>query len=134
MSATPIPLPRVGIDLVRISRIDESLMRFGERFMRRVFHADEIVYAMEAPPALRAQRLAARFAAKEAAMKALRVAHRGVPWREIEVRRSADGDCALVLHGSASQAACDAGFAVASLSLTHEGDYAAAVVLAQPVS
>ena len=122
---------RVGIDLVRISRIEESLKRFGDRFLTRVFHRDEIAYAVAAP-AVCAQRLAARFAAKEAAMKALHVAHRGIAWRDIEVRRASDGDCALVLHGSARSAAHEAGLEVTSLSLTHEGDYAAAVVLVQP--
>lgn len=63
------PQPRVGIDLVRISRIEESLQRFGDRFVRRLFHKDEIVYAMSAQPARRAERLAARFAAKEAAAR-----------------------------------------------------------------
>ncbi len=123
--------PRVGIDLVRVSRIEESLARFGQRFLERLFHRDEIAYALAAPAAC-AQRLAARFAAKEAALKALNVAHRGVSWRDIEVRRHQDGDCALVLHGSARSAARESGLEVTSLSLTHEGDYAAAVVLVQP--
>jgi holo-[acyl-carrier protein] synthase len=121
---------RIGVDLVRISRIEDSLRRFGERFLQRLFHPEEIAYA-KAAPALRAQRLAARFAAKEAALKALRLAHEGVAWRDIEVRRDSDGDCALILHGSAALAARRLGLAVAGLSLTHEGDYAGAVVLAR---
>ncbi len=133
MPSPTAPQPRVGIDLVRISRIEESLQRFGDRFVRRLFHEDEILYAMAAPAARRAEYLAARFAAKEATIKALRVAHHGISWRDIEVRRSTDGDCALVLHGAAEKAAHEAGLSVASLSLTHEGDYAAAVVLAQPL-
>lgn len=124
---------RVGIDLVRVSRIEESLQRFGDRFLRRLFSEHEVEYALDAP-ALSAQRLAARFAAKEAALKALRIAHCGVALRDIEVRRDGSGDCSLVLHGSAHQAARQAGLAVASVSLTHEGDYAAAVVLVQPNS
>jgi holo-[acyl-carrier protein] synthase len=122
--------PRVGIDLVQISRIEESLQRFGDRFLKRLFHVDEIAYARSSPM-LCAQRLAARFAAKEAALKVLQCPHRGIPWREIEVRRSSSGECALVLHGAANAAAREAGVAVTSLSLTHEGDYALAVVLAQ---
>lgn len=129
-SATP-GLSRVGIDLVQVSRIEESLQKFGERFLRRLFHRDEIAYALASPVAC-SRRLAARFAAKEAALKALHVADRGVSWRDIEVRRASDGDCALVLHGSAQRAAREAGLEVASLSLTHEGDYAAAVVLVRP--
>jgi holo-[acyl-carrier protein] synthase len=120
----------VGIDLVRISRIEDSLSRFGERFLNRLFHRDEIAYALSAP-AVCAQRLAARFAAKEAVLKALRVAHCGIAWRDIEVRRASDGDCALILHGTAQRAARDASLQVTSLSLSHEGDYAAAVVLVE---
>jgi holo-[acyl-carrier protein] synthase len=98
--------------------------------MQRLFHADEIAYATEAP-ALTAQRLAARFAAKEAAITALRRPAQGVGLRNIEVRRDSDGDCSIQLHGAARTVAADAGMTVTSISLTHEGDYAAAVVLVQ---
>jgi holo-[acyl-carrier protein] synthase len=133
MPTAPLTSSRVGIDLVQISRIEASLQRFGDRFLRRLFHADEIAYALQAP-ALSAQRLAARFAAKEAALKALRIADKGIAWHEIEVRRADDGDCTLLLHGAADAAAREAGMSIASLSLTHEGDYAGAVVLVQPHS
>ena len=126
------PKSRVAIDLVSIRRIEESLERFGQRFLQRLFRADEIAYATEAP-ALTAQRLAARFAAKEAALKALRLATHGVGLRNIEVRRDYDSDCPIRLHGSAQKAALEAGMTVTSISLTHEGDYAAAVVLVQCV-
>jgi holo-[acyl-carrier protein] synthase len=115
----------IGIDLVRVSRIQESLDKFGERFMRRVFTDGEIAYATAAP-AQTAERLAARFAAKEAAIKALDVANTG-SWRDIEVQRAASGKCMLALHGGVRQAA---GRVAVSLSLSHEGDYATAVVLA----
>lgn len=130
MFTTPHRSARVGIDLVRVSRIEESLSRFGDRFLERLFHRDEIAYALAAP-AVCAERLAARFAAKEAALKALNVAHCGIAWRDIEVRRGGDGDCSLILHGTAQKAAREANLQVASLSLTHEGDYAAAVVLVE---
>ena len=117
---------RVGVDLVRVSRIAESLQQFGEQFLRRVFTADEIAYAT-AVPALTAERLAARFAAKEAARKALR-APDGIGWRQIEVRRSPSGACDLVLHDAAARAA---GTGMTAVSLSHEGDYATAVVLIQ---
>ena len=95
---------RAGIDLVRVSRIAESLAQFGERFLRRVFTDGEIAYATAAP-ALTAERLAARFAAKEAAMKALGLSDDGVGWREIEVRREPSGACELLLHGEAARVA-----------------------------
>lgn len=121
---------RVGIDIVRISRIAESLERFGQRFLTRVFTPDEIAYATSAP-ARSAERLAARFAAKEAALKALQLADQGIRWTDLEVRRAPSGDCELRLHGAAHTAARISGFANLALSLTHEGDYAAAVVMAQ---
>jgi holo-[acyl-carrier protein] synthase len=121
----------VGIDLVMVSRVQASLARFGERFLRRVFTDGEIAYARSSP-ASTAERLAARFAAKEAAIKALDLADRsvGIGWRQIEVAREDSGKCRLILHGAARAAADSAGVAELSLSLTHEGDYSAAVVLA----
>ena len=79
---------KVGIDLVDVSRIAASIDAFGERFLRRVFTEGEIAYARSAP-ALTAERLAARFAAKEAAKKALEL--EGVAWRDLEVARSPNG-------------------------------------------
>lgn len=121
---------RVGIDIVRVSRIAESLERFGNRFLQRIFTPDEIAYAAAAP-ALQAERLAARFAAKEAGLKALQLADRGIRWTDLEVRRAQCGDCELQLHGTARAAARLSGIASWALSLSHEGDYAAAVVMAQ---
>ena len=114
----------VGIDLVQISRIAQSLATFGERFLRRVFTDGEVAYACAAP-ARTAERLAARFAAKEAAKKAL--ALDGVGWRDLEVTRADSGACTLVLHGTARAAAGDRALA---LSMSHEGDHATAVVIA----
>ncbi len=119
----------VGIDLVRVSRVAASLAQFGERFLRRVFTEAEIAYATSSP-GLTAERLAARFAAKEAAIKALGLADQGVGWRQIEVQRLPSGSCRLVLHGAAHAAAADAGVSELAVSLSHEGDYATAVVLA----
>jgi holo-[acyl-carrier protein] synthase len=119
----------VGIDLVMVSRIEASLAQFGDRFLRRVFTEGEVAYAT-ASPARTAERLAARFAAKEATIKALDLADRGIGWRQIEVAREDSGRCRLILHGAARTAADDAGVVELSVSLTHEGDYSAAVVLA----
>jgi holo-[acyl-carrier protein] synthase len=118
----------VGIDLVRVSRVAESLDRFGERFLRRLFTDAEIAYA-KAAPALTAERLAARFAAKEAAIKALDLADRGVGFRQIEVRRTPSGRCELLLHGDASAFAEAAGVDELSVSLSHEDDFATAIVV-----
>jgi holo-[acyl-carrier protein] synthase len=120
---------RTGIDVVEIGRIDESLQRFGTRFMRRLFRDDEIAYALSADGQV-SQRLAARFAAKEAAIKAFGLSETGVAWRDIEVRRQPDGACSLALHGRAAERATELGVSEIALSLSHDGDYAAAVVTA----
>src|SRR2546423_7706878 len=111
---------RVGIDLVQVSRIADSVQTFGERFLQRIFTARELAYAREHP-----DRLAARFAAKEAAKKALGLD--GVAWRDLEVERTDSGACVLVLHRAARAAAGDVELA---LSMSHEGDFATAVVIA----
>lgn len=116
----------VGIDLVRVSRIAESLEHFGERFLRRIFTEREVAYARSAP-ALQNERLAARFAAKEAALKALGLADRGVGWRDIEVGVSPSGAPELLLHGAARELAGSP--ESLAVSLSHEGDFATAVVV-----
>jgi holo-[acyl-carrier protein] synthase len=119
----------VGVDLVSVGRVEASLARFGDRFLRRIFTESEIAYATSAPE-LAAERLAARFAAKEAAIKALGLVDQGIGWRQIEVERLASGQCRLVLHAAARMAADQAGVGSLSVSLTHEGEYSAAVVVA----
>lgn len=120
---------RVGIDIAQISAIAGSLASFGEHFTRRVFSDAEVAYATQAP-AMTAQRLAARFAAKEAAMKAFGMSEAGVGWRDIEVVRAADGTCTLALHGRAAECAARSGCTQISVSLSHDGDYATAMVAA----
>jgi len=123
------PRVRAGVDIVQISRIDESLRSFGERFVQRLFTADEIAYA-GSQPELAAQRYAARFAAKEAALKAFDLTHTGINWRDIEVVREPQGACHLQLHGKAARLAAPLQGGGTSLSLSHDGDYAIAVVFA----
>jgi holo-[acyl-carrier protein] synthase len=119
---------RVGFDIVQISRIGESLERFGEAFTRRLFTDQEITDVTEAQE-LNRPSLAARFAAKEAVIKALGLSEAGVGWRDIEVLRHQDGHCELRLHGQGASRACDMGLRQWHLSLSHEGDYAGAVVI-----
>jgi holo-[acyl-carrier protein] synthase len=126
---TAPPTFRVGIDLVQVSRIADSLDRFGDRFLHRVFTKAEIEYA-RAAPAQTAERLAARFAAKEATVKALRLGDQPVSWREIEVCRTRSGACEMTLHGSFGRLAVARGAGTLAVSLSHEGDYATAVVVA----
>lgn len=120
---------RVGFDLVDIRRIRESMERFGGRFLARLFSDNEIAYAQQGEGQC-ADRLAARFAAKEAAIKAFALAEAGVAWRDIEVQKLDDGACRLALHGKAAACASALGVNEIALSLSHDGDYAGAVVTA----
>jgi holo-[acyl-carrier protein] synthase len=119
----------VGLDLVQVARVEESLARFGQRFANRVYTEAEIAYC-EASPAERGRRFAARLAAKEATWKALGVDDRGHSWQAIEVARDERGACSIVLHEPLATRATAVGASALSLSLSHEADYAAAVVLA----
>lgn len=120
---------RTGLDLVEIRRIEESVKRFGPRFVHRLFSTEEAAYALSSE-ALAAQRLAARFAAKEATIKAFDMSEAGIGWRDIEVRRESHGACRLVLHGKAADHVARLGVREIALSLSHDGEYAAAVVTA----
>jgi holo-[acyl-carrier protein] synthase len=118
---------RVGLDIVQISRIAQSLEQFGAAFERKLFTHDELAYA-HSGVGVAAQRLAARFAAKEAVIKALQLSEAGVDWRDMEVQRSQDGDCRMTLHGRARAIAAERAVEHIALSLSHDGDYAGAVV------
>ena len=119
---------RVGIDLASVTDTARSLERFGERYLKRLFTAREVADCGEAP-AQRAARLAARFAAKEAAIKVLRP-ERWLDWRSIEVVRHARGFTELALSGEAAAIARRERLENFAVSLSHEGHYATAVVVA----
>jgi holo-[acyl-carrier protein] synthase len=121
---------QVGLDLVQIKDIASSVSHFGDRFLRRIFTDEELRYCMAAPGPS-ASRLAARFAAKEAARKVLGPDGDALGWRTIEVVRGPSGACDLVLHGEARLRASRAGYVGFSLSMTHESDYASAVVIGE---
>ena len=117
-----------GVDIIEIARIAESLSRYGDRFRRRVFLPGEIAYCMQKRNA--AESFAARFAAKEAAAKALGTGiQAGVGWRDIEVVRASSGRPSLVLHGRAQTVALRLGATRAVVSLTHSKTEAFAQVL-----
>ncbi len=122
---------RVGIDLCPVASIAESLAHFGERFGQRLFTPQELAdaHAVCGDAALH-QRLAARFAAKEAVIKALDLPEAGVGWRDIELRRAADGRPTLALHGRAAEAAARLGVRDWAVSISHEAAHACAVVVA----
>jgi holo-[acyl-carrier protein] synthase len=118
-----------GIDLCEVERIERAMAEpHGERFRERVFTAGEIAYAES--KANKSERYAARFAAKEAGMKALGTGWGdGVSWLDLEVVNLASGRPSLVLHGAAAEIAKSLGVRAISLSLTHTAKQAMALVI-----
>jgi holo-[acyl-carrier protein] synthase len=124
-----VPTVAVGIDLVQISQVASSLDRLGDAYMTRIFTPGEIAYCSTSPT-MAPSRFAARFAAKEATLKALRLEDQGMDMRAIEVQQMPGGWSEIVLSGRARELAESSGWSSWSVSLSHEGDYATAVVAA----
>lgn len=117
-----------GVDLAEVDRIRAAAERFGRRFLERVFTPAEIAYVER--KANRYERYAARFAAKEAGMKAIGTGwRRGVRWRDFEVANLPSGKPTLRLHGKAAVYAENLGARAISLSLTHTAETALAHVI-----
>lgn len=117
----------LGFDATDIPRIAEVLGRYGDRFLRRIFTEGEIAYCTRRRDPVPS--LAARFASKEACMKALGTGHsRGVLWKEIEVYRQF-GPPQLRLHGGAARRAADMQVKQSLLTITHSQSLAMAQVL-----
>ena len=120
---------RVGTDLCSVQDVAESVATFGDRYLQRVYTPHELEYCGQ-DPARSAERLAARFAAKEAVVKVLRPRDARPEWRTIEVQRDPEGWCELSLTGSAAELAREAAITSLSVSLSHEAGLANAVVVA----
>ena len=117
-----------GIDIAEVPRIAQSIERFGNRFLQRIFTGGEIRYCDS--KANRAERYAARFAAKEAAMKALGTGwSHGVRWVDCEVVRLPGGRPSIHFHGKAGEIAATLGVKNAALSLSHTAEQAIAQVI-----
>ncbi|MBX3406007.1 MAG: holo-ACP synthase [Phycisphaeraceae bacterium] len=118
-----------GIDLVEVVRIRAMLDEHGQRFLDRCFTPDEQAYKAESRR--RIEHLAARFAAKEATLKALGTGLTGgIAWTDIEVVKGASGAPGLALHGTAKSAAAELGVTSWLVSLTHTDSLAMASVIA----
>src|SRR4051794_11806420 len=118
-----------GIDITEVARIAASIERFGERFLNRVYTPNEIAYCRSKRLSAN-QSFAARFAAKEAAMKAIGTGlRRGVTWHDVEVSREPGGRPTVVFHGQAKAFAENLGMKRVALSLTHTADQAMAQVI-----
>ena len=116
-----------GVDLCEVSRIKDAIARHGRRFLERVYTGREIAYCER--KANLYERYAARFAAKEAGMKALGTGWRGVAWRDFEVTNLPSGRPTLQFHGKAAEYAGKLGVANISLSITHTSVQAMAIVI-----
>jgi len=118
----------LGVDLAEVSRVRAAIERRGEAFLHRVFTEREIAYCE--PHRDKFERYAGRFAAKEAAMKALGTGWtHGVRWVDIEVARLASGKPTLALHGATLAIAEHLGAKNITVSITHSGDWAFAQVI-----
>ena len=114
----------VGIDMLAIPRVRAVLERYNDRFLRRVYTPEEVAYCHG-----RVSELAARFAAKEAVMKALGTGIRGVGWRDIEILPDRRGKPLVYLYGRAAERAKTIGLSALDVSLTHEREFAIASVV-----
>jgi holo-[acyl-carrier protein] synthase len=118
-----------GVDLAEVQRIRKAIERFGERFINRIYTPREIAY-VERRGASRFERFAARFAAKEAGMKAIGTGWRhGVGWQDFEVANLPSGKPTLLLHGVAAKFAERLGVRNVALSITHTAETGMAIVI-----
>ncbi len=120
-----MPGLRTGVDLVEIERFVSAYQRYAQRFLQRIFTSTEL-----AENGVNMASLAARFAAKEAVVKALGTGIGHVTWQDVEICRGAAGEPVLHLLGAARQLADDQHLATWSLSLSHTQEHAIAFVVA----
>ena len=120
--SVPQGTTELGIDIIKVERIRDSIERFGERFSRRVLTPAEQRYVR-----MRPETFAGRWAAKEAVSKVLGLGVRGIGWKDIEVERLPTGQPSVRLHGRAAARAEQLGMERIALSISHEADYAVAI-------
>ena len=115
----------IGVDIVETARIQSSIDRFGDRFLRRVFTQGERDYCSAMP--VPARHYGARFAAKEAVSKAFGTGIGSrIGWRDIEVKRKETGEPCILLHGPAAELAASLQVHQALISLSHSDHYSVA--------
>jgi holo-[acyl-carrier protein] synthase len=119
----------VGVDLTCVAEVAASIERFGDRYLQRLFTEHELASCHGHPDTVAAG-LAARFAAKEATIKVLKPVAARPEWRSMEVHRAPNGACEMRLTDGAAMLASELGITDLAVSLSHEGDLAAAVVVA----
>jgi len=118
----------IGVDLCEVDRMETAIVRHGERLLTRIYTEAERAYCESKPN--RMERYAGRFAAKEAAMKAIGTGwRRGVGWRDFEVTRAASGQPIILFHGVARRIAGELGVTRALVSISHTKSMAIAQVV-----
>jgi holo-[acyl-carrier protein] synthase len=115
-----------GVDIIEIERVENVALKYGRRFLERIYTYDEISYCKGKAP-----QLASRFAAKEAVMKALGTGIRGVGWKDVEIVRRRGMAPHIKLHGRAKMRASQIGLSHLSLSLSHSREFAVASVIGE---
>ena len=113
----------IGIDIIEIARIERAIARWGKSFLHRVYTEPELKLYHQKPWSL-----AARFAGKEAVVKALGTKNKGIAWREIEILPDPNGKPSVHLYGKAQNEANGLGLARLAISLSHSREYAIALV------
>jgi holo-[acyl-carrier protein] synthase len=122
IGTVPSGTTELGIDIIKVERIRDTLERFGTRFSSRVLTPAEQRYVRDRP-----ETMAGRWAAKEAVSKVLGLGVRGIGWRDIEIERLPTGQPAVRLHGRAAARADQLGMGRIAVSISHESDYAVAI-------
>ena len=116
-------MSHIGIDIIEIARIEASITQGGDRFLHRVYTEPELKLCHK-----KSSSLAARFAGKEAVMKALGTKNSGISWRDIEILSDSNGKPLVHLHGKAQNQARDLGIYKMAISLSHSKGHAIAFV------
>jgi holo-[acyl-carrier protein] synthase len=116
------------MDIVDVADVADSVSRFGDRYLRRVYTTRELDACASGTDA---RRLAAHFAAKEAALKSLPIGDGAIDWRSVEILLPATGEAAVALSGEAAEAARRAGIVTLAVSVSTTRHHAAAVVVAE---
>ncbi len=114
----------IGVDIIEINRVRDAIDRWGDHFLQRIYTGSEIELCGG-----RAYSLAARFAGKEAAVKALHTAGQSIGWREVEILSEISGKPVIHLHGQAQKRARELGLAGLEISLSHSRENAVAFVI-----
>ena len=120
-----------GIDLVRVSDVANSIEQFGARYIDRLFTAREQVELGDIGDANRSSHFATMFAAKEATFKTLRLPRLPGDWRSIELVRTSEGWLDVRFHAALKELAIARGVEQLCVSVSHEGDYATAIVMTE---